>query len=901
MKHKTHHTSSWHHLETAKVVQLLGTDLHNGLTSEQAKKRQEEFGPNCITTYPGPSLLKKFFSQFHQPLAYILIIASTVTALLGQLVDSLVIFAVIFINALIGFIQEIKAENALKALSQLIDQVATVRRDGRKIQIPSKELVPGDIAYIFGGDKIPADMRLFMAHNLHVDESSLTGESLPVSKHCMNIALDTLLADRKNLGFTGTYVTTGQAEGVVWATGNQTELGRIAWLLSETPELTTPLTQKLEEFSKRLLWAILGFATIAFTVGLAHGQTVADMFMASIALAVGAIPEGLPAAVTIVLAIGVGRMAKKQAIVRKLPAVETLGSTTVICSDKTGTLTKNQMTVQKIFTGSRFYEVTGSGYTTKGRVLLDGASIKAQEHPQLLECLKAGVLCNESEIIFEKSQTTVQGDPTEAALVVAAEKAGISHQETHKATPRIDTIPFESENMYRATLHSHSQGKVIYKVGALERVLERCHDMIDDNGNLASLDKAAIQAASDALTGKGMRVLACARRFIAEEKLTHKHVDERLTFLGLQAMIDPPRPEAIQAIKRCQIAGIGIKMITGDHSLTAQTIAEQMGIEGTRHHGKLISLTGRDLEKMSPEALVEQIEEVTIFARINPEQKLLLVKALQTRGHIIAMTGDGVNDAPALKQANVGIAMGIGGTEVAKGAADIVLTDDNFATIEAAVEEGRGVFDNLTKFIVWTLPTNGGEATILLTAIFLGTTLPISPIQILWINMATAGFLGLALGFEPKEKDLMQRPPRDPKEPILTREVIMRTGLVSIIMAAGAFWLFFWELHVENQSLASARTAVVNMIIMIETGYLFNCRSLSHSPIKLGFFSNRWALGGACIMAVLQLFFTYLPIMNSLFHSGPIAIESWARISFVALFSFFAVEFEKWCRFRKKY
>ncbi|MBS0634063.1 MAG: HAD-IC family P-type ATPase [Verrucomicrobia bacterium] len=900
MKNKHNYPNQWHHLETAELVKLLGTDLRDGLSEPQVSKRQLEYGPNSITASPGLSLWKRFFNQFHQPLAYILIIASTITASIGEFVDSAVIFVVIFFNALVGFIQELKAEKALQALSKLVLTQAVVRRSGKKLLIPSYLLVPGDIVIIKSGDKVPADLRLFTTHNLHVDESSITGESTPSAKHTNALALDTLLADRKNLAFTGTLVTMGQAEGIVWATGDQTELGHIAWLLSETPELSTPLTKKLELFSRRILWAIFGFAVFTFSIGIMHGEATSDMFMASIALAVGAIPEGLPAAVTIVLAIGVNRLASKRAIVRKLPAVETLGSTTVICSDKTGTLTENQMTVRKVFTGLTLYDVTGSGYDPKGALCIQDIPINPQEHPQLLECLKAGVLCNDSQILYENGQYKAQGDPTEAAMLVVAQKAGILHLDTHKKTPRMDMIPFESEHMYRATLHEHTKGKVIYKVGALERLLDRCDDMLDNRGNVVPIDKASIQAASDALTTQGMRVLAITRRFSPDSTLTKEHVSHGLTFLGLEGMLDPPRQEVIHAIKRCQQAGITIKMVTGDHALTAQAVAKQIGLEGTRHQGKLNTLTGRELEKMPQELIVSKIDDTTIFARITPEQKLKLVGALQARGHIVAMTGDGVNDAPALKQANIGIAMGITGTEVAKGAADIILTDDNFATIEAAVEEGRGIFDNLTKFIAWTLPTNAGEALILVVAILLGLTLPISPVQILWINMTTAIFLGLTLAFEPKEKGLMQQPPRNPDQPILTYEVVMRTGLVSLIMLAGSFWLFFWEAEVENQILAASRTTVVNVIVLVEIGYLFNCRSLTHSAIGIGLLSNKWAVAGALAMLAAQLLFTYEPTMNKLFHSAPISLESWLRIALVATLSFLAVEFEKWCRFRLK-
>lgn len=888
--------TEWHHLSTNEVAHLLGTDLEQGLSDHQVAERVHEFGYNRITTPKEILGWKKFLKQFTNPIACILLIASIVSALIGQFIDATVIFAVIFINAIVGYLQEMKAEKALQALSKLVTTNSSVLRNGKKLHIPSEKLVPGDIVYIKSGDSIPADIRLIKAHNLQIDESTLTGESLPVHKHSDPLALDTLLADRKNLSYNGTLVISGQATGIVWAIGDQTQVGRIALLISETEELSTPLTKKLTHFSKVILWAILTCAFFTFTVGILQGKQAVEMFLASIAIAVGAIPEGLPAAFTIVLAIGVSRMAKKQAIIRKLPAVETLGSTTVICSDKTGTLTKNQMTVLKIFSGSKLYDVTGSGYDAKGYIELHGAPISINEHPQLLECLRAGVLCNESELIIENAHYKVQGDPTEAAMLVAAEKAGLVRMHAHHLAPRLDMIPFESEYMYRATLHESDHANVIYKVGALERLIDHCQDMLDDTGNLVMLDKAAIQEAANMMAISGMRVLAFARRITSKNhrKLHHEHVSSGLTFLGLQAMIDPPRPEVIKAIHKCHEAGISVKMVTGDDPLTARAIAAKIGLK------ERLILTGADLQKLSDQALMEKIDSISVFARITPQQKLRLVRAYQAKGHVIAMTGDGVNDAPALKQADIGIAMGISGTEVAKQASDIILTDDNFASIEAAVEEGRAIFDNLMKFLVWTLPTNAGEALILLMAIVLGTTLPVLPVQILWINMPTAIFLGLTLVFEPKERGLMQRPPRDPKQPILTHEIIMRTGLVSLIMLCGAFWLFFWELDVEGNSLEAARTSVVSVIIAVEIAYLFTCRSLTHSLFHIGVFSNYWSILGVIAMVLVQLLFTYLPVMNTLFHSAPISFESWLRIGAVSLITFAVVELEKWCRFRRK-
>ena len=819
--------------------------------------------------------------------------------MLGEWVDSSVIFGVVFINAVVGFLQETKAEKSIEALSRMVTTEATVRRDGRKLRIHSEDLVPGDVVLLQSGDRVPADLRLFLVRNLHVDESALTGESLPVPKHPDPLVLDTILAERKNIAYAGTLITSGQAESVVWGIGDQTETGRISRLISSAVELSTPLTKKIAQFSKLMLRVILALAAATFVLGIARGEKAEDMFMAAVALAVGAIPEGLPAAVTIVLAIGVARMAKRRAIIRKLPAVETLGSTTVICSDKTGTLTENQMTVTEILAGGKTYQVTGAGYEPAGELRLGGEAVNLPDHPALTECLRAGVLCNDSQLTREDGQRKVQGDPTEAALLVAAEKGGLIHADTHRDSPVLDSIPFESEHMFRATLHDTRTGRVIYKVGALERLLERCADALGEENSLVPLDKAAVHRAAEEMAARGLRILALARRHMdpGHDTLEHAHVAESLTFLGLQGMMDPPRPEAIISVRKCQQAGIAVKMITGDHLVTARAVARQIGLMGNEDDGKLVTLSGRELEKISDAQLPEVAERTAVFARVAPEQKLRLVKALQARGHVVAMTGDGVNDAPALKQADIGVAMGITGTDVAKSAAAMILTDDNFASIEAAVEEGRGVFDNLVKFIVWTLPTNVGEAMILLVAILFGTVLPALPVQLLWVNMSTAIFLGLMLVFEPKEKDLMTRPPRDPKRPLLTVSLLARTALISLIMLAGAFWLFFWELRAEGETEAAARTAVINVIVVVEITYLFSCRSLHHSIFTIGWLANRWAVAGALAMLGAQLLFTYAPVMNLLFHSAPIGGESWLRIIGVAVAAVGIVEFEKWIRF----
>ena len=892
----------WHQAQTSEVVRLLDVDPSRGLSATEAKIRLAKFGPNLLKMAPAVSALKRFLLQFNLPLVYILLAAVGVTGWLGEWVDAGVIFAVVLINAIVGFIQEAKAEKAIDALSRMIVTEATVRRDDRKQRISSVELVPGDVVLLSSGDKVPADLRLFRVKNLQVDESALTGESLPVEKDANPPAMDAILAERKNLAFAGTVATYGQAEGVVWATGNATETGRIARLISEGVSLKTPLTQKIAQFSKTILIAILVLAAVAFAVGLWRGQPATEVFMAAVALAVGAIPEGLPAAVTITLAVGVARMSRRKAIIRKLPAVETLGSVTVVCSDKTGTLTRNQMTVQKVFAGDAMFDVTGAGYEPKGEVRQDGQAIDAGDNVALEECFRAGLLCNDTQIVDEDGMLAVEGDPTEAALLVASRKAGLVHETIHAAHARFDVIPFESQNQYMATFHDSHDPKVnvIYKKGAIETVLERCDTFLTAEGELAPIDRDRVRMVAETLASEGLRVLAIARKHAPaeQETLNHEHVTEGLTLVGLQGMIDPPRPEAIRAIARCHIAGIQVKMITGDHLLTAQAVARQLGLTGPGDETPA-AISGRDLERISDADLSALAEKTVVFARVAPEQKLRLVKALQAKGHIVAMTGDGVNDAPALKNANIGIAMGQSGTDVAKGAADMLLLNDNFETIEAAVEEGRGIFDNLTKFIVWTLPTNMGEALIILAAILVGAALPIQPVQLLWINMATAICLGLTLVFEPSEAGLMTRPPRDPSSPILTRPLIMRILFVGTLMLIGVFGMFLWERRVVGTELAVAQTISLNVIVFIEIGYLLNCRSLLRSIFTIGLFSNAWIFAGIGVMVLAQLGITYLPLMNRLFHTAPIPPEAWVNILAIATICYALVEMEKWMRFRK--
>ncbi|HUW51414.1 MAG TPA: cation-transporting P-type ATPase [Sulfuricella sp.] len=881
----------WHHLPANEVVELLGSDLAHGLTSDEARRRLAVFGANLLTPKKGKPAWLRFLLQFHQPLIYVLIASGTITAFLREWVDSGVIFGVVLVNATIGYIQESKAEDAIAALARMAASSTTVLRDGIKQLLPASELAPGDVVLLAPGDKVPADLRLFRARELMADEAMLTGESLPVQKHIAHLAHDAILAERANMAYAGTLVTSGQGAGVAVATGDQTETGRISRLIAHATDLSTPLTRKIERFSAVMLYVILGLAVFTFAVGIWRGEPPVEMFMAAVALAVGAIPEGLPAAITITLAIGVSRMARRRAIIRRLPAVETLGGATVICSDKTGTLTENQMTVQEIYAGGETFGVGGSGYAADGGISRAGEP--AAIYGALRECLVAGALCNDAMLVERDGRREVAGDPTEGALLVAAEKAGMVPAELHASFPRRDEIPFDSRYQYMATLHD---GDVVYVKGALEKILDRASAMLDPDGREVSLDRAAIEAHAHAMAIRGLRVLALARGVPqGGQALDHRYLGN-LVLIGLQGMIDPPRPEAIAAVKACHSAGIEVKMITGDHVVTAAAIAAYLGL---REEGYAAPLTGRQIDALSDTELRAAVRNTTVFARVEPEQKLRLVVALQAEGEIVAMTGDGVNDAPALKQADIGIAMGLSGTEVAKEAAAMLLTDDNFASIEAAVEEGRGVFDNLIKFITWTLPTNFGEGLVILTAIVLGVTLPITPLQILWINMTTAGVLGLMLAFEPIDKDVMRRSPRHPAAPILSAELMFRILLVSLLLLGGAFGLFMWALE-TGDSMEQARTVAVNLFVMGELFYLFNCRSMTHSPFHVGFFSNLWLWGGVITMTVLQLFFTYAPVMNRLFASAPIGLDDWARIVAASLAIYFVVEAEKaWQRGRR--
>ncbi len=885
-------------METAELVHILGTHEREGLSPEEAARRLAEVGPNVIPRQEGPSALRRFVQQFRHPLVYVLLVAGTVTSFMpGHGAEAGVIFGVVVVYAVLGFIQESRARAAIASLAELLGETATVYRGGRAREVDASELVPGDLVALSSGDRVPADLRCVRVRDLHVDESMLTGESLPVGKECGVLEEGVSVPDRKNMVYSGTLVTYGQGLGVVVATGERTELGRISGMVARATTLATPLTRKIARFSKLLSWVILGLAAVTLGIALLQGHTLARGFIAAVALAVAAIPEGLPAALTVILAIGVSRMAQRNALVRRLPAVETLGSTTVICSDKTGTLTKNQMTVLVVEAGGTRYAVSGAGYEPEGKITLDGEEVSLEDWPALRECIVAGVLCNSSSLEQRDGRWVVQGDPTEGALLTVAHKAGLAPERLREEAPALDVVPFESQHQYMASLHPGADGgRVIYMKGAAERVVGLCEAAMEEDGDTRSLDRDEVLKRVEELAGEGLRVMAFARKAAGDEqtRLHHDDLKEGLVFVGLQGMMDPARPEAVKAVKACLDAGIKVKMVTGDHPLTARAIAEECGLA---RGGEVTVLSGPELEEMPEEKLPEAAERTHVFARVTPEQKLRLVEAFQSRGEVVAMTGDGVNDAPALKQADIGVAMGMTGTEAAREASDMVLTDDNFASIEAAVEEGRGVYDNLRKFITWQLPVNGGESMLLLAAIVGGFTLPLEPVQVLWINMVCAVALGSTLAFEPKEQGIMSRPPRDPDEPVLTPDLVWRTGYVSAFVTTSAYLMFFSRLR-AGAELEVARTIAVHTVIMVEIGYLFACRSLRGSSLRLGLLSNRYALGGVALMLLLQAGFIYLPVSHLLFGTAPLRLSGWLVTLAPAVVIFATVEVEKYLRRR---
>jgi len=848
----------WYQMTEDELYKELKTG-RNGLSADESQKRLSQYGHNRLEEKPGKSPLLIFFEQFTNILILILIVAAVISAFIGDLTDTIVILAIVLLNAVIGFFQEYRAERALAALKKLEIPAATIIRDGKHQQIPATEIMPGDIVVLTAGEIVPADIRLIESPNLMIDESSLTGESTPVEKSTNIISEETSLADRRNMTFKGTVITYGRGVGVVVTTGMSTELGRIAYLLQETEKIKTPLQIKLDVMGKRLAVVALLLCLIIFIAGVWRGESLQLMSLTAISLAVAAIPESLPAVITIVLALGAYRMSKVNALIRKLPAVETLGCVTAICSDKTGTLTQNKMKVEFIYDGKEL----------KKKWSLDTSDMNL--------IFKAMTLCNDASIDSDKGI----GDPTEIALLKAASKLGINKSELEKKYPRINEIPFDSFKKRMTTIHSSPENQEIHLAfmkGSVDSLLDTCS--IDSNM------KEQILRENEKMAADGIRVLAVAYREI-EKGMPLSEVEKGLTFLGLVGMIDPPREEAYEAVKICMKAGIVPIMITGDHPSTAKSIAKRLGI--TNENGQTI--TGRDMEVLEPAHLNNLLSSVRIFARVSPEDKIRIVSALKEKGHIVAMTGDGVNDAPALKKADIGIAMGITGTDVSKEASDIILRNDNFATIVKAVYEGRVIYDNIRKFIRYMLSTNSGEILTMFFALMIGMPLPILPIQILWINLVTDSFPALALGVEPAEKNVMNRPPRDPKESIFARGLWQHIIWVGLLMSFGTLGVMAWGLKYDD--LDHARSMVFFTLAGFQMFHVMAIRSERESIFTLGLLSNKALLGAVLLTFLLQLMITYIPILQRIFKTAPLsAIELFICVT-ISFSVFIAVEVEK--------
>ncbi len=886
--------SSWHALTAEEAAAQLAADLHRGLNSDEASARLARHGANRIPEGARRPAWGRFLLQFHNPLIYVLLASGAVTLFLRDYIDSGVILGVVVINALIGFVQEGRAEKALDAVRSLLATRATVLRDGQRRQIDAQELVPGDVVLLEPGDRVPADLRVTRAKNLEVIESALTGESVPVEKRTRSDPPQAGVSDRACMAYSGTLVAMGQGHGLVVATGSDTEIGRIGALVGEVQSLVTPLTRRLNVFSTRITVAILVVATATFLFGHLVARIPAlEMFLAVVGLAVAAIPEGLPAVVTIILAIGTRAMARNRAVVRRLAAVETLGSVTVICSDKTGTLTRNEMTAVRVVLADRELLVSGAGYAPEGGFSEAGASIDPSDDGVLQNFVRCAALCNDAQLRpGDTGEWQVVGDPTEGALLTLARKADVDLPQLLLEHPRIDVIPFESDRRFMATLHRDHEGHhVVMLKGAPERVLALCVSQAGDRPTDLPYWNDAIHRAASA----GERVLALAQCHWPADRtgIDIADITPRFELLGLIGIIDPPRDEAIAAVAKCQHAGIRVKMITGDHAVTAAAIGQRLGLSpGT-------ALTGDIIEKLDDTALAASAGETDVFARASPEHKLRLIGALQSAGHLVAMTGDGVNDAPALKAADIGVAMGHKGTDAAREASDLVLTDDNFATIASAVREGRVVFDNIRKSLLFMLPTNGGQAGVIVISVFAGLALPVTAAQILWVNMVTAVTLALALAFEPAEAHVMSKPPRPVGEPLVTRAMATRILFVVALMVAAAFAVFEWELA-RGSSLATARTAAVNMLVAGEVVYLFNVRHFVASAWRLETVTgNRMALWVTGTLVALQMLFTYAPPFQSLFQSTALDLESWLVIWGLAAAKFVAVEAEKALRRRR--
>ena len=883
----------WYQFDENEVFNKIGTS-EEGLSELEVKKRLEQHGHNKLPEGARISRLKILLHQFTSPLIYILMVAAVVTAFLGEYIDTGVIVAVLILNAVIGYFQEYKAETSVRALKSMVVPRARAVREGKEKEIPSEDLVPGDIVLLASGGKVPADLRLFKTTELKIEEAALTGESVPVEKRPRSIQEENLTpGDQTNMAFMGTIVVSGRGRGIVVETGIRTILGQIAREVKELSVTQTPLQQKIVKFAHFIGFIVLGSAVAISILGLFLGVTIAEIFKIAVAASVAAIPEGLPIVVTITMAIGISRMAKRNAIIRKLPAVETLGSTTVICSDKTGTLTKNEMTVKAIYDGQHAYEVTGSGYEPKGEILHDWESCDEVTLEKPCGVLQIGMLCNESNITEENGQFRVDGDPTEGALIVSAMKAGLIPEEEKNRYPQLSILPFESDRGFMATLHGYNGKKFIFVKGAPEKIVEMCSQTSSGN----PFDKKKVLETAEHFAGDGMRVLAMAYKEVPEniEELTHHDVEGNLILAGMQGMIDPPRPEAIEAVKGCQEAGIRVAMITGDHAVTASAVGKMIGI--TREKSE--ALSGKELETMNDEDLFGKVKDISVYARVSPQHKLRIVQQVMKHGEVVSVTGDGVNDAPALKAAHIGVAMGKTGTDVAREAADMVITDDNFASIFHAVEEGRVVFDNIRKVTLFLIPTGFAAIVSILIAMALDIPIPYVAAQLLWINLVTNGLQDVALAFEPGEKDVIKRKPRNLKEGIMSRLMYERSILVGLIISAGVIFNFVSALD-DGVSLERARTIAVTTMVLFQFFQAWNSRSELRSVFTLSPLSNPFLFYSMVAAMLAQIAVVYVPALQWVFRTESLNGADWVQIVLIALTVVVAVEVDKAIRRHQK-
>jgi magnesium-transporting ATPase (P-type) len=882
---------NWENMDVQAVLRHLDTD-GAGLSSEDAARRLAAVGPNVLGEEARINRVAILLHQLTSPLIYVLLAAAAVTIFLREFIDTGVILAVVILNAVIGYVQEYKAEQGVRALKKIIQAKARVVRDSQEREVLGHELVPGDLVYLAAGMKVPADIRLMHVLELKADESMLTGESLPSEKTVERIAMENLTpGDQKNMAFMGTTVVYGRGKGVVVDTGSRTIIGDVAEKVREVGIGKAPLQERLEGFARFLSWVVGAAASAIFVLGILRGEQLTEMFIVAVAVAVSAIPEGLPVAVTIAMAIGVSRMARRHAIVRRLPSVETLGSTTVIGSDKTGTLTRNEMTVRLLYDGYHTYEVSGAGYEPVGSFTHDGSAIDADRSTSLAQALRIGLLCNEANLYTEDGEFKVDGDPTEGALIVSAIKGGLNVEEERDRFAQLGIIPFESERGYMATLHRAGEKNILLVKGAPEKVLDYCIGCSGDSDRRMEILHVASTFASE-----GLRVLAMAFKEVKSDvlDLTHRDLESGLSFSGLQGMMDPPRPEVVEAIKDCRRAGVRTVMITGDHAGTAGAVARSLGIGGEDPQ----VLEGRNIEGMGDDTLRDRARDVSVFARVAPAHKLRIVQQLMALGEVVAVTGDGVNDAPALKAAHIGVAMGRSGTDVAKEASDIVLSDDNFASIVAAVREGRIVYDNIKKVILFLVSCGMGELLAIAGAMAAGLPLPYLPAQILWLNLVTNGFQDVALAFEPGEKGVLNRPPRDPGEGILSSVMIQRTLLMGVVMGAGTLFTFILELR-AGVSLESARTVALTTMVFFQFYQALNCRSERRSVFTSSLFNNPFLF-----MSMVAAFFAhfavlYVPAFQYVFRTVPLTQDQWGMILMTSTLLLLAVELEKWVRRRR--